>query len=377
MERRNGNNCKVKQLSAQWFYSMVMFLFAVPYLLLSCSKEVEEAPQLEVSDEEVYLGNIQNGSFYWYFVEISSNTMWKIESQSSSWLSFSTMSGKGDGKVEIYAMGGQTESKEGRFFIKTIDGKISKEITVYLDVSRRAMPDETITVNGVSFKMIGVKGGIFKMGATEEQGSDAYSNEKPVHYVILNSYSIGQTEVTQELWEAVMDSNPSYFEGVKRPVEKVSWDDCQLFISELNKLTGKKFRLPTEAEWEYAARGGTKSKGFKYAGSNTITDIAWCSENSNKGSGSLDYGTHDVATKQPNELNLYDMSGNVREWCQDWKEYYSSSSTLTNPTGPTSGSYRVYRGGCWYDWSGYCRVSYRDEDRPSYSSSYLGLRLAH
>ena len=227
----------------------------------------------------------------------------------------------------------------------------------------------TFTVNGVTFNMVSVEGGTFMMGATQEQLSDADSDEKPAHKVTLSSYSIGETEVTQELWQAVMGSNPSHFTGnLQRPVEQVSWDDCQEFITKLNQLTGEHFRLPTEAEWEFAARGGSKSQGYKYAGSNTISDVAWYEDNS----GST---THAVATKSPNELGLYDMSGNVWEWCQDWHGSYSSGAQ-TNPTGPTSGSHRVLRGGGWDYSARYCRVSYRYYYSPSYRSYNFGLRLA-
>lgn len=235
----------------------------------------------------------------------------------------------------------------------------------------------TFTVNGVSFNMIAVKGGTFTMGATSEQGSDAYDDEKPTHQVTLSDYCIGETEVTQELWQAVMGSNPSYFTGnLQRPVEYVTWNDCQEFIKKLNQLTGKTFRLPTEAEWEYAARGGSQSQGYKYAGSNTIGDVAWYRVNSyNKGSSHPDYGTHPVGQKQANELGLYDMSGNVWEWCQDWYDSYSSSPQ-TNPTGPSSGSNRVRRGGGWLNNAGGCRVSNRSSSTPTRSYDSLGLRLA-
>ena len=223
----------------------------------------------------------------------------------------------------------------------------------------------TFTANGVSFTMVPVEGGTFQMGSTD---SDAESDEKPVHQVTLSSFSIGQTEVTQELWEAVMGSNPSYFKGAKLPVEKVSWNDCQTFIAKLNALTGKQFRLPTEAEWEFAARGGNSSKGSKYAGSDNIDDVAWYDTNSSS-------TTHDVATKQPNELGIYDMSGNVWEWCQDWYASYSSSAA-NGPTGPSSGSGRVYRGGSWRDPARGCRVSFRVSITPSRSYYFLGLRLA-
>ena len=228
--------------------------------------------------------------------------------------------------------------------------------------------NQTFTVNGVSFTMIAVEGGTFQMGATSEQGSDAYDSEKPVHSVTLSDYYIGETEVTQELWTAVMGNNPSWYSGnPQRPVEQVSWNACQEFIKKLNQLTGKNFRLPTEAEWEYAARGGKKSKGYKYSGSNTIDDVAWYKNNSGS-------KTHDVKTKQANELGIYDMSGNVWEWCQDWYGSYSSSSQA-NPTGPSSGSSRVLRGGSWGGNARDCRVSNRGSNFPDSRNNYNGFRL--
>ena len=227
--------------------------------------------------------------------------------------------------------------------------------------------NQTITVNGVSFEMIYVEGGSFDMGATSEQVSDAESDEKPVHRVTLSDYYIGKCEVTQELWEAVMGSNPSRFKGAQKPVERVNWNDCQEFVSRLNRLTGRTFRLPTEAEWEYAARGGNKSRHYKYSGSNNIFDVAWHKGNSGD-------KTHAVGTKSPNELGIYDMSGNVYEWCSDWKGGYSAGAQ-TNPQGPSSGSYRVLRGGSWSRNAGYCRVSYRLNFFPDYSYDDYGLRL--
>ena len=226
----------------------------------------------------------------------------------------------------------------------------------------------TYTANGVSFQMVYVEGGTFTMGATAEQGSDAYDDgERPAHSVTLSSYYIGQTEVTQALWQAVMGSNPSDFDGDDLPVENVSWDDCQEFVRKLGQITGKNFRLPTEAEWEYAARGGSKSRGYKYSGSDNIGSVAWYDGNSGS-------ETHAVATKSPNELGLYDMSGNVCEWCQDWYGDYSSSAQA-NPTGPTSGDYRVLRGGSCYSVARFCRVSYRNGSSPSDRGYCLGLRL--
>ena len=229
--------------------------------------------------------------------------------------------------------------------------------------------DKVFTANGVSFTMIAVKGGTFTMGATSEQ-TGAASDESPTHGVTLSDYYIGETEVTQELWSAVMGSNPSNFTGnMQRPVERVSWDDCQTFISKLNELTGETFRLPTEAQWEYAARGGNESKGYTYSGSNAIDDVAWCWYNSGE-------MTHPVKTKAPNELGIYDMSGNVLEWCSDWYGSYSSAAQ-TDPTGPSTGSNRVRRGGSWYDFPTGCRVANRYYYAPTFSYHDLGLRLAH
>ena len=227
---------------------------------------------------------------------------------------------------------------------------------------------KTFYANGVSFEMVEVRGGTFRMGATSEQGSDADSDEKPVHSVTLNSYYIGKTEVTQALWKAVMGSNPCHFRGDNRPVECVSWNDCQEFIRKLNALTGQNFRLPTEAEWEFACRGGNNSRGYKYSGSNNLGSVAWYNGNSgNK--------THPVGTKAPNELGIYDMSGNVWEWCADWYGDYSSGAQ-TNPTGPYGGSSRVDRGGSWCFSVGYCRSSHRDYFNPTIRNINLGLRLA-
>ena len=252
-------------------------------------------------------------------------------------------------------------------------------------------------------EMVFVKGGTFMMGATEEQGTeDPWDDEYPTHQVTLSDFYIGKYEVTQQLWEYVMKysgtcadgssmsayasdvwlgSNPSssYGEGDYYPACYVSWEDIvNIFIPRLNKITGKTFRLPTEAEWEYAARGGNKSKGYKYSGSNTIGEVAWYDVNAyDLDSSSSNYGTHPVGTKAPNELGIYDMCGNVWEWCSDWygSGYYSSSPS-TNPTGPISGSRRVLRGGSWNYYAQFCRVSYRYGSYPGnrYNSD-VGFRL--
>ena len=249
-------------------------------------------------------------------------------------------------------------------------------------------------------EMVYVEGGTFTMGATSEQGtSDPWEYEYPTHQVTLSDFYIGKYEVTQQLWEYVMkysgtaadgtsmsayssdvwlgtNLSSSYGVGNYYPAYYVSWEDIvNIFIPRLNKITGKTFRLPTEAEWEYAARGGNKSQSYKYSGSNTIGDVAWFEDNAYYvGSSSSDYGTHQVGTKSPNELGIYDMSGNVWEWCSDWFGSYSSSSQ-TNPTGPTSGSYRVLRGGGWNLNARSCRVSYRDGGNPDGRPNDVGFRL--
>ena len=249
------------------------------------------------------------------------------------------------------------------------NGETTRKTDVDEETANLPIEKETITVNGVSFDMVKVTGGTFAMGATWEQGV-VENDEKPAHRVTLSDYFIGQTEVTQALWQAVMGSNPSNWKGNNLPVENVSWDDCQQFITKLNQLTGRKFRLPTEAEWEYAARGGTKSRGYKYAGSNDFGSVAWYDDNSGS-------QTHPVGQKQSNELGIYDMSGNVLEWCQDWyDEDYYSKSPPTNPCNNTSASLRVFRGGGWPSNAGICRVSYRSNSFPDGCGSGLGLRLA-
>ena len=217
-------------------------------------------------------------------------------------------------------------------------------------------------MDGISIDMVRVEAGTFTMGEMK----NLY--EKPTHRVTLtNDYYIGKYEVTQALWKAVMGNNPSNFKGDNLPVEIVSWDDCQKFLSKLNRITGKTFRLPTEAEWEYAARGGNKSRGYQYSGSNNLLDVAWFWDNSG-------HKTHAVGTKQANELGIYDMSGNVWEWCQDWYGKYNSSSQV-NPTGANSGSFRVFRGGGWSCNDVGCRSSYRCYRSPDIRDDDLGLRL--
>ena len=226
------------------------------------------------------------------------------------------------------------------------------------------------TVNGVTFKMVKVDGGSFTMGATEEEDADyQVFKGSPKHQVTLSKYWIGQTEVTQELWAAVMGSNPSTDQSnLQYPVNSISWEDCATFISQLNQLTGKQFRLPTEAEWEYAAKGGAKSMGYVYSGSDNLNEVAWFSTNSES-------RLHQVGTKKANELGLYDMCGNIDEWCNDWYSLYTADP-VENPTGPETGMSRIHRGGRWNASAMYCRLTRRDGFAPGVTRNYLGLRLA-
>lgn len=229
-----------------------------------------------------------------------------------------------------------------------------------------------VSINGVAFTMILVEGGSFEMGATEEQGEDdPDENEYPVHIVNLSSYYICQTEVTQELWYTVMGTNPSMIHGKKTlPADCVKWDMCQDFICALNEILEYRFeiRMPTEAEWEFAARGGNKSKGCKYSGSDNLDEVAWYGSNA-------EGKTHPVATKKPNELGIYDMSGNLWEWCQDWMGHYQPEEQ-TNPAGPDEGTHRIMRGGSWTYDQNFCRVSRRNYISNVIGVSNCGLRLA-
>jgi formylglycine-generating enzyme required for sulfatase activity len=257
---------------------------------------------------------------------------------------------------------------------KSISGDLEAQSTGKKKIEWDCINDGII-VRNVMFKvsvdyarMVFVAGGTFNMGCTSEQGSDCYNDEKPAHQVTVSDFFIGRCEVTQAHWKAVMGSNPSRFKGDNLPVENVSWDDIQEFIKKLNAQTGKNYRLPSEAEWEYAARGGTKSKGYKYSGSNNLAEVGWYYDNS----GST---MHPVGTKQPNELGIYDMSGNVWEWCSDWYGTYSASAQQ-NPIGASSGSARVGRGGGWSGSARYCRVANRYNYSSGRRDGNLGFRLA-
>jgi len=264
--------------------------------------------------------------------------------------------------------------KDGVKQISVSSGKRS-ECTVTLtkipEPAKPSMPQNyTETAFGINMKMVYVAGGSFTMGATSEQGSDAESDEKPAHQVTLSGYYIGAFEVTQGQWEKVMGNNPSSFKkGDYYPVENISWEDAQSFCRELSHRTGKKYVLPTEAQWEYAARGGSKKEGAKYSGGDAIDAVAWYRDNSGS-------STHTVGTKRPNGLGIYDMSGSVFEWCSDWysSDYYSNFPSM-NPTGPSSGYSRVLRGGSWIGSAASCRVSERFSISPSSCNNIIGFRV--
>ena len=275
----------------------------------------------------------------------------------------------------------------GDYDMEIISDLYNKDVETKMSSDGRIL---TITINDVSFNMILVDGGTFVMGATEEQGEDADKDEFPTHNVTLDSFLIGETEVTQELWEVVMGYNPSKSNGNKNPVENVSWYDCKEFIRRLNLLTDMEFRLPTESEWEFAARGGNKSCHFKYAGGDDIYDVGWYWRNSGddemgKANKDPDEGfdydlitsckTHPVKTKKSNELGIYDMSGNISEWCEDWEGGYNDGSA-TNPQGPKEGHYRMTRGGFNNSFAFSCRVSSRCGERPDLRDEDHGMRLA-
>ncbi len=252
-----------------------------------------------------------------------------------------------------------------------VSGNVVFRINTEENSIRQITNGYVVKVNGIVFNFVNVIGGNFVMGATSEQVDYAERSEKPAHYVTLSTFSLGETEVTQELWEYVMGNNPSKYSNPKNPVENVTFKDCQKFINTLNfllkdQLNGKVFRLPTEAEWEYAARGGNRAQRQLYSGSGVINNVAWYKDNSNN-------HTHQVKQKQPNELGLYDMSGNVWEWCSDLSCSYSSSAQ-TNPKGASDGVYRVVRGGSWNVNPKNCRVSCRNA--VSNDNGYgIGLRL--
>jgi len=247
-------------------------------------------------------------------------------------------------------------------------GQVNKN-TIFDNNSTKETPDPFKPHPGEPEKMILVKGGSFMMGCQAFDMIDCDQDEVPIHKVILSDFNISAYPVTQKQWKAVMDSNPSTFQGDDNPVENVSWVDVNVFIKYLNEASNKNYRLPTEAEWEYAARGGRASKGYVYSGGNHLNSIAWYESNSND-------RTQPVGKKQPNELGIYDMTGNVWEWCSDWYGAYSPGE-YKNPEGPSTGELRILRGGSFDRWARDCRVSYRGNSSPNTKDEILGFRLVH
>lgn len=353
-----------------FFCLMVTILVAVfGITLISCGDDDAPAPILEVSPENLQLDDSGEGT-----LTITSNTKWEV-STTADWLTFSTMSGVGDGQVTVRANGNSTLQ---RTTVVTINAdNVSRQVRVFQGAIQTCYADGvTFNVGGIVFNMVHVEGGTFYMGATNEQGNDVTYTEEPVHTVTLNNYYIGETEVTQGLWQTVMgqssttDSwswNGNISLGANLPAYGVSWYDCQEFVERLSKLTNCNFGMPTEAEWEYAARGGIKSKGYKYAGSNNIDDVAWYKSNSG-------LMPHDIAQKKPNELGLFDMCGNVLERCSDWMGNYNSNAQ-NNPTGSPNGSHRVSRGGGFNHEATKCRVSSRLGIYPETHDEDVGFRL--
>ena len=237
--------------------------------------------------------------------------------------------------------------------------------------------DFTETAFGINMRMIFVEGGTFTMGCTSEQGGECWSDEKPTRETTVGSFHIGMLEVTQSQWEKVMGTSldqqrskagdsKTYGVGADYPMYYVSWEEANEFCRRLSRQTGRNYSLPTEAEWEYAARGGNRNEGTKYSGSSIVDDVAWYSSNSNS-------TTHLCGTKLPNALDIYDMSGNVWEWCEDWCGDYQQYDK-NNPKGPSSGSFHRVRGGCWKFSASCCRVAFRNSGGGGRSSCH-GFRV--
>ena len=305
-------------------------------------------------DDNLYSMESRGGSLS---IPVNSNTQWTFESQ----IDWCEVNKDENNLLIIVKRNYDMDERNGIVTVKA--GNISYDITI----------SQFGCQWFESFEMIEVEGGTFYMGAQKENSTgtnydaSAYQIESPVHQVSLSSYSIGKFEVTQTQWIAAMGNNPSNIQGKNLPVENVSWEDVQVFISILNEKSGFNYRLPTEAEWEFAAKGGNNSVKFNYSGNSVLGACGWYYSNS-------EATPHEVGSKVPNELGIYDMSGNVREWCNDWFGYYSSSME-DNPQGAYYGSMKVNRGGSWTTPAVNCRNSYRHSDSPSDLAIDLGFRL--
>lgn len=334
---------------------------------------------------------MKNTTFLQRFLSLSAAMLFSLSAPFSA--SAQSLPGdvNGDGEVNIsdvvvlidYVLTGDDSSinvensdLDGDRFIGVSDVTMLIDFILYGPPEDNLPQTETFTVEGVSFTMVFVKGGTFIMGPSVNSLDQAFR-------VTLSDFSIGQTEVTQELWLAVMGDNPSWYcsnegfvENLQRPVEEVDWCACQDFIAKLNKLTGRNFRLPSEAEWEYAALGGNRSHDYLFSGSNDIDDVGWYAGNLPPVQDWTEGGgTQPVAMKKPNELGIYDMSGNVAEWCQDWEWKYPSTPQ-TNPTGPSSGQRKMIRGGSYEAELTGCYVKERTLVGVPYARGpYVGFRI--
>ena len=310
-----------------YFFTITTFLVS---LFFSCNKDTNPVRIIKLDREEI---NLAVG------ISISiTATIFPQDATESTVTCVSNNSTVAQVSVE------KEETYETTYLIF---GKSEGTATITIASKNGIQATCTVNVIKVEPEMVLVEGGTFTMGGTDDETNE---NELPQHQVSLSSYKIAKYTVTQQQWEAVMGSIPSKFKGNDFPISYVSWDDAQAFIKKLNTATGKNYRLPTEAEWEYAARG-RQSNGFKYSGSDDVNEVAWYDGNSNS-------STHPVGTKKANELGIYDMSGNLWEYCSDKYGIYSDD-TQTNPTGPDIGTLRVIRGGAYYNIAYYSRVSAR------------------
>ncbi len=357
-----------------------IYLFSV-LAVFACSKEKMQDAYVSTESHEL---NISEDNFEVDYkgqtlkIEIKSNGKWKASSN-VDWITVDNSEREGHGVLNI-----TVAENTSKYYSRAGQVNISYDV-VKRPISIRQEQAGILKVvidNKHRFNMIPVERGTFTMG-------DNSADDNVNHQVeITKDYYIGETEVTQLIWLAVTGYMPTesgkqwedtYKIDVNNPAYYISYNDCEKFIEQLNAKTGMKFRFPTEAEWEFAAKGGTQSKGYKYAGSNNIADVAWYKGNAS-GLGLKDpaYGTHEVKTKQPNELGIYDMTGNVREWCSDWYEPYSVEAQ-TDPTGPTTkprSAGRVYRGGTWGSEASDCLLNKRDSHADGTRSQFVGLRLA-
>ena len=358
------------------FYYLVLSVV----LLVGCHKdgadESEESEYLPGKEELVLSENRFEVPFEGRTISVwvSSNVQYTvtIPEDFRSWLSEEVSEFSAE---RVFAVSANEEPKVREGYVLFSGGSLTD--TLWVVQATGVSKDYTIDASGnIELEMVYVEGGTFQMGATAELGDDLPDREKPVHSVTLSDYYIGKYEVTQGLWKRVMgttieelrdkyDDFPLFGKGIDYPMYYVSWEDASEFCTRLSLLTGKKYVLPTEAQWEYAARGGVKTQGYTYSGGNDGDEVAWHGDNSG-------HTTHLVGTKKANELGIYDMSGNVWEWCQDWYGSYSNEAQ-TDPVGPESGTERIMRGCDWV--FEVKRVSIRRSCNPNVGEYFSGFRV--